>query len=248
MEAFPGQIGSADFGRGAAGWASAVALLALLSMIIGNLLAIAQKNVRRLLAYSAIAHAGYALLAVVSNSGSGLTSLAYYMITYGLAVIGAFAVIGLVETRHGEVKLADLSGLYKRSPLAALCLMIFILSLAGIPPLAGFFGKFYVFVALLNSSGKSLGTMWLVIAAVATSAVSLYYYLQILKFAFVKDSQAGQGMITPAGSTKFVMGTLAALVVLLGVLPNLLVAPLATAAKVPLPARTPSAQFHTYAK
>lgn len=232
MIAFAGQTGSAAFGKMVSGWSSVLAVLALFSMILGNLLAIAQPNVRRLLAYSAIAHAGYALLGVMAASATGLSAIAYYMITYGLAVVGAFAVVGYVEKRHGEAQLSDFAGLYKRAPFAALCLMIFILSLAGIPPLAGFFGKFYVFVALLKSP-DSLGLLWLVIAAVAASSVSLYYYLQILKQAFVTEAPEGPAAGPQWAGTNLVLGGLALAVLLLGLFPNILVGPLDRAVNPP---------------
>ena len=188
--AFAGQHGSAAFGRFAAGWMPLLAGLALASLLLGNLVAIAQPNLRRLLAFSAIAHAGTAMLGVLAASEQSYAAVIYYMFTYGLAVIGIFGVISLVESRHGEARLEDLAGLSRRSPLAAGCLMIFVLSLAGIPPLAGFFGKFYVFLIALKSPAANLGLLWLVIVAIAGSAVSLYYYLRILKFAWVIPSDA----------------------------------------------------------
>ena len=129
-----------------------------------------------------------------------------------------------MESRHGEVTLRDLAGLSRRAPLLALCLFVFILSLAGIPPLAGFFGKFYVFVAALKSSSVAGGTpllLWIVILAVAGSAVSLYYYLQLLKQAFVVDS-TGASAIFATKTQKLTLSVLAAAVVLLGCFPNTL--------------------------
>ncbi len=222
--AVPAQMGSAGWGRAAAGWAVAIAAISATSIIVGNLLAIAQSNIRRLVAYSAVAHAGYVLIALLAPTTNGIASAFYYLFTYGLTVIGIFGVIGAIESRHGEATLSDFAGLSRRAPLLALCLFIFILSLAGIPPLAGFFGKFYVFLAALEASATPSGTplhLWIVVVAIAGSAVSLFYYLQVLKQAFVVDSVAGGGPAVLATKTqKLTISVLAASVVLLGCFPN----------------------------
>ena len=118
----------------------------LLSMVLGNLVAIVQSSVRRLLAYSAIAHAGYMLLAIVAHTQQSLAALMYYVITYALATIGAFAVIAVVEEQRASDRSPISTGSARQAPVLSLCLLMFLLSLAGIPPLAGFFGKFYLFV------------------------------------------------------------------------------------------------------
>ena len=127
--------------HGAPGWALVVAVLAALSMVLGNVVAIAQTSVRRLLAYSAVGHAGYMLLAVVAHTGQSYQALVYYSVTYAVTTIGAFAVVAAVVQQTGGDSLADFEGLSRRSPVLAAGLMVFLLSLAGIPPLAGFFGK-----------------------------------------------------------------------------------------------------------
>src|SRR5204862_7624178 len=132
-------------------------------------------------AYSAIAHAGYTLTGLLAHNSQGLASVVFYAITYGLTTLGAFAVVTVVQEKIGGDKLSDFAGLSRREPVLAFCMLIFMLSLAGLPPLAGFFGKFYVFLAALRSGGGNLGLLWLVILAIAFSAVSLYYYLQVLK-------------------------------------------------------------------
>jgi NADH-quinone oxidoreductase subunit N len=168
-----------------------LALVAALSMLVGNLGAIVQSSVRRLLAYSAVAHAGYMLLAVMTNRSAGLAPLVYYAVTYGLATLGAFGVVLAVQHWTGGEKLTDFAGLSRRAPLLSACMMVFMLSLAGIPPLAGFFGKFYVFSSALQGSGTApLGLLWLVILALLLSAVSLYYYLQVLKQIYVAPASA----------------------------------------------------------
>lgn len=187
---FHGAEGSGEWHAYSTGWIPLLAMIAVASMVIGNFAAIVQTSVRRLLAYSAIAHAGYMLLAVMAHNGPGLASLVYYVVTYGLTTIGAFAVVAMVQQQTGGDRLADFEGLSRRSPGIAVCLMIFILSLAGIPPLAGFFGKFYIFAELLRSGPHSFGLVWLVLLAIGLSAVSLYYYLQVLKQVFVAPSHA----------------------------------------------------------
>src|SRR6185295_13998370 len=122
------------------------ALVAALSVVVGNLTAIAQRSVRRLLAYSAVAHAGYLLAGILaSRQADGVASVLYYVTTYAFTIIGAFVVVGQVQEQAGDDNLASFAGLSRRAPFLSFCMMIFILSLAGIPPLAGFFGKFYLF-------------------------------------------------------------------------------------------------------
>jgi NADH-quinone oxidoreductase subunit N len=152
-----------------------------------------------LLAYSAIAHAGVLLLGVMCahHGPSGPAPLLYYGVTYGMATVGAFGVVAVLEGAGqggGGQSLTDLAGLWRRSPLLAGCLAVFILSLAGIPPLAGFLGKFYIFAAALRIDGLGGAAGWLAILAILMSAVGLYYYLIILKQAFVlhaRDDDVG---------------------------------------------------------
>lgn len=136
---FAGIGGAAAWGRMQSGWLLLVAVLAAASMVLGNLAAIVQPGVRRLLAYSAIAHAGYVLISLLAMPERGLAALSYYVITYGLATVGAFGVVSVVQESRGSDRLADFAGLSRRSPLVAFCLAVFLLSLAGIPPLSGFF-------------------------------------------------------------------------------------------------------------
>src|SRR5438094_1291455 len=185
---FAGAEGSGAWRGYAPGWVPVVAVVAAASMVLGNLTAIVQTSVRRLLAYSAIAHAGYMLLGVLSHGGASLASLVYYAVTYGLNTVGAFGVVLVVEQQAGGESVADFAGLSRRAPLVSFCMMIFLLSLAGIPPLAGFFGKFYVFTAAVNAQAKNLGLLWLVVFAIAMSAVSLYYYLPVLKQIYVAEA------------------------------------------------------------
>src|SRR5580658_3660668 len=180
LTAFPGARGTASLNDFLPGWAPVFIVLAVLSMVAGNVAAIVQTNVKRLLAYSAIAHAGYALLALLADQRHALSALLFYTITYAFTVLGAFAVVGVVEAGGRSGTLADFAGLSRRAPVLSFCMLIFMLSLAGIPPLSGFFGKFYIFTAILDTAPK-LSLLWLVVLGVAASAVSLYYYLQVLK-------------------------------------------------------------------
>jgi len=212
--------GSAAWPAGAAGWVPVVAVVAAFSMLLGNLVAIVQSNVKRLLAYSAIAHAGYMLLAVLAHDPEAAASLVYYAATYGLTTIGAFGVVAVVEQGAGDSRLSDFAGLCRRAPVVALCMMVFMLSLAGIPPLAGFFGKFYLFTAALKTGAPNLGLLWLVILAVGMSVVSLYYYLQVLKQIYVADVPADAGEWRVSVFSQIVLGLLAAGVILLGAAPG----------------------------
>jgi len=223
MIGFAGAEGSGAWHQYASGWVPVIAVVAGLSMILGNLVAIVQSSVRRLIAYSAIAHAGYMLLAVLAHDQEAVASLLYYAVTYGLTTIGAFGVVAVVQDRAGDDNLATFAGLSRRSPVISFCMMIFMLSLAGIPPLAGFFGKFYVFAAAVKTGAPNLGLMWLVILAIAMSAVSLYYYLQVLKQIYVADVPAGAPEFRAPILSQVVLGLLAAGVILLGGAPNLLV-------------------------
>lgn len=204
------------------GWVPVVAIIAALSMVLGNLVAIMQTSVRRLLAYSAIAHAGYMLLGILSHTDQSFSALLYYAITYALTVLGAFAVVDLVEGATGSDTFSQFAGLSRRAPVPSFCMLIFLLSLAGIPPLAGFFGKFYLFSAVLTSTPGSLGLLWLVVLAIAMSAVSLYYYLKVLKYIYVADTSGDAAPIRIPVLRQFVLCVIALSVLLLGCFPNLL--------------------------
>jgi NADH-quinone oxidoreductase subunit N len=219
---FAGAEGSGIWLGYAPGWVPVLAVVAALSMLIGNLAAIAQSNVRRLLAYSAIAHAGYMLLAILAHTSGSLIALLYYAITYALTTLGAFGVVAVVEQHTGGSRMRDFAGFSRRAPVLSLCMLVFLLSLAGIPPLAGFFGKFYIFASVLQSGSGHLGLLWLVVLAIAMSAVSLYYYLQVLKRIYVAEPPAGSARIRVPLLTTAVMCLLAFGVVAFGCAPNLL--------------------------
>jgi NADH-quinone oxidoreductase subunit N len=203
-------------------WPMILMDLSVLSMIFGNLAALAQSSVRRLLAYSAIAHAGYILLglAFFSWTNASAQAILYYSVTYGLTTIGAFGVVGVVERATGSDKLDSFLGLHKRNPLLAAVLLVLFLSLAGIPPVVGFWAKFNLFAAVLRVSGGAL-PFTLVAVAIAFSAVSLYYYLQVLKRAYVMPA----GDESPIHAHPVTLGVLlliGAAVLVLGCFPALL--------------------------
>ena len=219
---FAGSEGSAALPHLVRGWVPVIALAATLSMLLGNLVAIRQTSLRRLLAYSAIAHAGYMLLGIVAHTQQSLAALLYYVITYALATLGAFAVIAVVEDQRGSDQLAHFDGLSRQAPVLSVCLAIFILSLAGIPPLAGFFGKFYLFATVLASTPRPVELLWLVALAVAMSIVSLYYYLRVLKRVYVAAPSTDVEPIQSPALSQFLVILLAAAVLLFGCAPQLL--------------------------
>jgi NADH-quinone oxidoreductase subunit N len=219
--------------------ATILLVVAAASMVVGNLAALVQVSVRRLLAYSAIAHAGYILLGVASHSslsGQGnafeilwrsprpmvyiTNAVLYYVLTYGLTTIGAFGVVSVVERATGSDRLDSFLGLHKRNPVLAAVLLVLFLSLAGIPPLVGFWAKFNLFAAVLGVSAGPV-PFALVALAVALSAVSLYYYLQVLKRAYVMPA-IDETPIKAHPVTLAVLVVIAAAVVLLGCFPALL--------------------------
>ncbi len=204
------------------GWMLILVMLSAASMVFGNLAALAQSSVRRLLAYSAIAHAGYILLGLAFFSYSDMSAKAilYYILTYGLTTVGAFGVVGVVERAAGSDRMDAFLGLNKRSPLLAAVLLILFLSLAGIPPLVGFWAKFNLFAAVLGARGGAL-PFALVALAIAFSAVSLYYYLQVLKRAYVMPA-TDEAPIHVNPITLTVLVAIAAAVVVMGCFPSLL--------------------------
>ncbi len=218
---FAGAEGSGAWKSYIPGWVPVIAIVAALSMVLGNLVAIMQTSVRRLLAYSAIAQGGYILLGLISHTQQSFDALLYYALTYALTVIGAFGVVAVVEDKIGGDRLSDFAGLSRRAPVLSFCMLIFLLSLAGIPPLAGFFGKFYLFAATLAAEPRTLGLLWLVILAITTSAVSLYYYLQVLKRMYVADVPNEAGPIRTPIVSQVAICLVALSIVVLGCAPNI---------------------------
>ena len=218
--------GSAGWHAMAAGWSPVLAVLAALSILIGNLVALAQTNVRRLLAYSAVAHAGYTLLGLVAGGRDGFSATLFYAAVYAITLVGAFGVVAVVRSETGGDDLKNFSGLAVRAPVLGGCMAIFMLSLAGIPPLAGFFGKFYLFSAALRAGGNH-GLLWLVGLALFGSFVSLYYYLIVLKAIFVDEPSRTASTPDHVSSDlvqRSAVAVLAVAVLLLGLMPDTLAA------------------------
>ncbi len=218
---FAGAEGSGDWRSYTPGWVPVIAVVAALSMFLGNLVAIRQTSVRRLLAYSAIAQAGYILLALVSHTEQSFDALLYYAVTYALTVIGAFGVVSIVEEHLGGEKLSDFAGLSRRAPVLSFCMLVFMLSLGGIPPLAGFFGKFFLFASTLAAGQHTLGLLWLVVLAIAMSTVSLYYYLQVLKRIYIAEPPSESRPIQVPIVSQLVLCVIALSILLLGCMPDL---------------------------
>lgn len=165
-------------------WFAALAIISVLSMTVGNVVALCQRNIKRLLAYSTIAHAGYILLGLVSFTEFGTASLMYYLLTYLFMNLGAFAVVIHFSNVTGSDEIASYAGLVKRRPGLTLAFSFFLLSLAGMPITAGFFAKFFLFQSL-----ASVGTqhIWLIIVALINSTISLYYYLNVMRVMVISE-------------------------------------------------------------
>ncbi len=188
-------------------WPLVFALVAAATMTLGNLTALPQTRVKRLLAYSSIAHAGYALCAVAVGGVDGARAVLVYLLTYLPASIGAFAVVHSVEDAAGDT-LESSRGIGRRAPLAAAAMTVFLLSLTGLPPLSGFFGKLYVFSALVGRGGSLMVT--LAVVAVANSALSLYYYARVLAVMyFAPPSDDAPVAVDPLDSAILALLTLA---------------------------------------
>jgi NADH-quinone oxidoreductase subunit N len=176
-------------------WEPLLTFVALLSLTIGNFAAITQNNVKRLLAYSSISHAGYILLGLIAGNETGLKGVAIYILVYAFMNLGAFLVIVALRRREilGE-DVDDLAGLMHKSPGYAVLMLIFLLSLAGIPPTAGFIGKYWIFLSLIEAQRYVLAVI-----AVAYVAVSVYYYFRMIKSMFVGDLEEKESLATSLG-------------------------------------------------
>jgi NADH-quinone oxidoreductase subunit N len=200
-------------------WIPVVWGCALLTLIIGNFAALVQTNVKRLLGYSSIAHAGYVLVALTSDSQIGIAAAMFYLASYALMNIGAFAVISHVAARHEQhVRIDDLSGLSRREPATAAMLSIFVFSLIGVPLTGGFFAKFYVFRAALDSH-----LVWLTVLGLACSAVAAFYYLKIIVAMYMRDTVESVLELTPPSlALRIAIWATAAGTLILGIFPSTL--------------------------
>ena len=163
-------------------WTVLVLIISIMTMTLGNIAALRQENMKRLLAYSSIAHAGYALMGAVVLSYQGIQAVLIYFVTYLFMNLGAFFIVIEIHNRTGSFELKDYNGLYKRSPFLSIAMTVFLLSLMGIPPLAGFFGKFFVFAAAVNRD-----LAWFAVVGALNSVVAVYYYARVVKAMVIEE-------------------------------------------------------------
>jgi NADH-quinone oxidoreductase subunit N len=189
--------------------------LAIASMTFGNLVAIVQKDMKRLLAYSAIAHAGYVLIGILSMSQSGYAGAIFYALAYMVMVFTSFLVVVKVAYNGTDLKIAQLAGLHRRSPLLAMALMLSIFSLGGIPPTIGFTGKFLVFTAAMQN-----GYFYLVLIAMINVVISLYYYALVVKAAYFLEPEEELPRIPLSVPAKLLTGAMVMVMVIGGIFPN----------------------------
>ena len=189
-------------------------VLAILTLLIGNLIAMAQTHLKRLLAYSSIAHAGYLILGVIAYTKLGLGAILFYLLIYLFANISAFTVATILVMQTGDDRIEDLSGLWKRSPLMSSVLIISLLSLAGIPPTAGFIGKFYLILEVIHQ-----GYLWLAILAIAMNVVAIYYYLMVIRTCVSGLTEAKPRLVIPKVLT-MIMIVSTAMTLLIGIFPS----------------------------
>jgi NADH-quinone oxidoreductase subunit N len=196
-------------------WVALLSVAAVLTMTVGNVVAIAQSNLKRMLAYSSVAHIGYMLVGVVAGGSWGTGGVLFYLLAYTFTTVGAFGVILLLERGDQEaVNLEDYSGLATSHPLLALTLSLFLLSLIGVPPTAGFVGKFYLFAAAIRA-----GYVWLAVIAVLNAAVAAYYYLRLIVYMYMREPEGLPTVSAPSLPGGLALGIAAWGVVQLGLMP-----------------------------
>jgi NADH-quinone oxidoreductase subunit N len=194
-------------------WTGLFAVLAALSMILGNLEALPQTNIKRLLGYSSIAQAGYLVTGLLAGGKLGLSALLFYLVAYLFANLSVFLVVVIVSSKTGSEQIVDYAGLWKREPFLGVVLTVGLFSLAGLPPFAGFAGKWFLF-----SAAVSKGYTWLAFTGVLFSAVSLYYYLQIVRQALLAEPK-DSSLIETSLLEKIVLGVSLVAVILFGFWP-----------------------------
>lgn len=199
-------------------WVTVLIPLSILTMAVGNIVALSQTNIKRMLAYSSIAHAGYALLGMIAANAEGLSSMMNYLLIYAFMNLGAFAVIIMLRSEgfKGD-SIYDYEGLSKTHPLASALMLIFMFSLTGIPPTAGFIGKLYLFMAAIHA-----GYTWLVVVAVVFSAISAYFYLRIVMYMYMREPKVSVDLTT-SFSNGLVLAVTTVAVLAIGVFPTTVV-------------------------
>jgi NADH-quinone oxidoreductase subunit N len=195
-----------------------IAAIAALTMLIGNITALAQKNIKRMLSYSSVAHAGYIMVGIAANNAEGWSGIVFYSTIYIFMQIGAFVLISTIE-RDSEkyMEISDYQGLSKKYPIHAALLAIFMFSLAGMPPFAGFIGKYYLFSAAVKAD-----YVWLMIIAVISSIISMYYYIGLIIQAYFKEPAENYELKPDTGTSWFSLWLSAAAIIALGVFPSLI--------------------------
>jgi NADH-quinone oxidoreductase subunit N len=206
MLVFPNNLG---------GWTLVLSALAVVTMTLGNLIALTQRNIKRMLAYSSIAHAGYILVGVVTITELGLTSVVYYLIAYLLTNLAAFGVVTVFGRHSGSDEMTAYYGMSRRSPWLALVLLVALLSLAGMPPFGGFIAKVFVFAAAVHSN-----MVWLAVVGVLNSIIGVYYYLTVLKYVYLYRSEGDEEPMVVTRPCKLALIILVTGILLVGVFFN----------------------------
>ncbi|HKI47230.1 MAG TPA: NADH-quinone oxidoreductase subunit N [Balneolales bacterium] len=199
------------------GWGQALRVIAILTMVVGNLIAIVQDNIKRMLAYSSIAHAGYILVGLVAGTVEGYNAVMYYLFAYTIMNLGAFGVVAYFERQKGAdfTNVENYAGLGYRQPLMAILLSIFLFSLAGIPPFVGFIGKYKIFAAAIHANYIGLA-----IVGVLASAASAYYYLRVMVYMYMREPQEEYKMLSVAPAYQFALILLAIFTIYFGIAPS----------------------------
>ncbi len=193
-----------------------IAIISAATMLVGNISAVVQKNVKRMLAYSSVAHAGYMLMGIVANNDRGWAGIAFYASAYLFMQIGSFVVVSLIENKEKNLMLDDYAGLSKTQPALAAMMALFMFSLAGIPPMAGFFGKYYLFAAAIEA-----GFTWLTILAVISSIISVYFYIGLVVQMYFKE-QGETEIKVKTGAAGITLAISVAGILIFGFFPSLL--------------------------
>lgn len=213
-----GRVFLTAFGSVRIEWSAILIPIAILTIVVGNIAALSQTNIKRMLAYSSIAHAGYVLLGIIAGTSDGIASVLNYLLIYAFMNLGAFAVVIMLRSEgfKGD-NIRDYEGLAKTHPLAAALMLVFMFSLTGIPPTAGFMGKFYIFMSAIDA-----GYTWLVIIAVIFSVISAYFYLRIVMYMYMKEPEETV-QLTTSPTIKLALAITVAAVIIIGVLPSALI-------------------------
>lgn len=197
-------------------WQAICYVVIIITITVANLFAIRQQNLKRFLAFSSISQAGYIMLGIISGSALGMTSLVYYILVYMISNLAAFGVVGIIEHRTGKINISDYNGLYATNPRLSFVMMLALFSLAGIPPFAGFFSKFFIFAAAAEQ-----GFYVLVFIALINTIISLYYYLLIVKAMFINKNETPISYIQSDNYTRISLIVCTAGVIALGLISSI---------------------------